>query len=296
VITRRRRAVLAVPGNSPRMLAKAATLEVDEVVVDLEDSVPPAEKHDVTRARLVDAINGLDWRAPTIAFRINGVATPWFRDDVAAIIGGAAPRVSSIVLPMAEGPADVLALVALLDSLAAGSPEAVSIGIEAQIETALGVVRVDEIASSSPRLEAILFGPGDFSASMGLPLAPIGHIDPSYPGDQWAYPRSRIAVAANAYGIAPIDGPYADFRDLAGLAESARRARLLGFTGKWVIHPDQIDVCTRVFSPSDDEQKLAIRLASTLEAAALRGEGATSLGGEMIDAANRRAVRRLLSD
>jgi citrate lyase beta subunit len=278
------------------MLAKAATLEVDEVVLDLEDSVPASEKNDVTRDRVVEAIHGLDWLAPTIAIRVNGITTEWFRDDVAAVVGGAAPRLSIIVLPRVEDPADVLALLAMLDSLAVRSPEAASIGVEAQIETALGVVRVEAIASSSDRLEAMPFGPGDFSASMGLPLAPIGHVDPDYPGDQWAYPRSRIAVAAKAYGIAPIDGPYADFRDLKGFAESARRARLLGFMGKWVVHPGQIDICTRIFSPSEEERALAGRLAAALESAAGRGVGAAEVDGQMIDAANVRAARRILDE
>ena len=167
--------------------------------------------------------------------------------------------------------------------------------VEVQIETALGLTRVEEIAAASPRIEALVFGPGDYAASLGVSQAQIGGIDPAYPGDQWHYARSRIAVAAHANGLDPIDGPFAAFRDEAGLVETARRARLLGFTGKWVIHPGQIEACNREFSPSQDEVTAAHRLLAALDKAAREGRGAAELDGAMIDEASRRLAEAVIA-
>jgi citrate lyase subunit beta/citryl-CoA lyase len=291
---RRRRACLAVSATSSEKLAKAAGIEVDEIVIDLEDSVPVGEKNDQTRARVVEALLSLAWAAPTVAVRVNGVTSPWFRDDVTAIVRGAASQIGCIIVPMVEGPDDVLAVATLLAGLAAEDRAADHVGLEALVETARGVVTVEQIAESSRRLEALIFGPGDYAASMGLPLTSIGSIEPSYPGDQWAYPRARIAVAARASGIDPIDGPYADFRDIEGMVESARRARLLGFAGKWVIHPAQVEACTLAFSPSAEEKAQAERVAAALDAAARAGAGAAAIDGEMVDAASIPAAQRVL--
>lgn len=164
------------------------------------------------------------------------------------------------------------------------------------IETARGSVNVEAIAGCSARLQALVFGPGDFAASMGMPLRSIGGFDSTYPGDQWLYARSRIAVAARAFNLAPIDGPFADFRDLDGLRESARRSRILGFSGNWVIHPDQIGVCNEVFSPSEAEAAAAERALAALESAAVGGAGATEVGGQMVDEAMRKAVEAISRD
>jgi citrate lyase subunit beta/citryl-CoA lyase len=290
---RPRRVCLVVPANSVGKMAKAATLDVDEVILDLEDSVPDGEKGDRTRQRAIDAMRSLTWVAPLVAVRVNEIESEWFRDDVAAIVNGAGPRLGSMVLPKVERPEQVVEAAELLDRLFSGGTSTDGVGLEALVETARGVVNVERVAASSQRLETLIFGAGDFASSMGLPIAAIGAVDPTYPGDQWAYPRARIAVAARACGLEPIDGPFASFRDEEGLAESARRARALGFAGKWVVHPSQIAPCLFVFTPSPEEQAMAERVEKALDGAASRGIGAVEFEGAMVDAATGRAVKRL---
>ena len=288
-MTRLRRAVLVVPATSLAKLEKAAGLDVDEVVIDLEDAVPASLKTDETRRQVADAIARLAWRAPTLAVRVNALDTPWFEDDIAAIVGHGGQRLACIVLPKVESGEAVTAAIGAIDAARPGA-----IGVEALIESALGVVRAESIAATTPRLEALIFGPGDYAASIGLPMADIGAIEPSYPGDQWAYPRARIAVAAHAFGLDAIDGPYGAFRDLDGLAESARRARALGFGGKWAIHPDQIGTCLVAFSSTPAEQTAAERTMADLDAAGRTGDGVAVSGGSMVDEASRRQAARTL--
>jgi citrate lyase subunit beta/citryl-CoA lyase len=289
-----RRACLIVPGNSDRMLEKAASLGPDEVVIDLEDAVPPAEKNAATRARVADALSSGEWRARTLAVRVNAPDSEWFADDVAALVGDAGERVDSFVIPKVESAETVAEIDRLLAELEAQAGIA-AIELELQIESALALTRVDEIAAAADRNAALVFGPGDFAASLGVPQASIGVIDPAYPGDQWHYARSRIAVAAHAFGLDPVDGPFAAYRDADGLVESARRARLVGFVGKWVIHPDQIEPCTRAFSPSEDEVAAARRVVDALDGAAREGRGAATLDGAMIDEASRKLAEAVLA-
>jgi citrate lyase subunit beta / citryl-CoA lyase len=273
VTVRARRSCLSVPGNSERMVAKARTLAADEVILDLEDAVPPGEK---TAAReLVAGALGGEWAAPTVAVRVNAVSTPWFEDDLRAVAGAAV-----VVLPKVESPDDLAAATGLTGA-----------GLEAQIESARGMVGVERIAAA-PGLEALVFGPGDYAASLGIPQLEIGAIDTAYPGDQWHYARARIAVAAHAYGLDAIDGPYAALKDVEGLRESARRARLLGFTGKWAIHPDQIEPCNEAFSPTPEELERAEALLAAYRDA---GEGAATFDGAMIDEASRKIAERLVA-
>jgi citrate lyase subunit beta / citryl-CoA lyase len=276
VTARARRSCLSVPGNSERMLAKARTLPADEVILDLEDAVPATEKTPETRRLVVEALAG-EWAAPTVAVRVNAVGTPWFTDDLRALAG--AP-VDVVVVPKVESPDDVAAAAGLTDA-----------ALEAQIESARGMVEVERIAAS-PRLEALVFGPGDYAASLGIPQLEIGAIDAAYPGDQWHYARARIAVAAHAFGLDAIDGPYAALKDADGLRESARRARLLGFTGKWAIHPDQIEPCNEAFSPTPEELERAEALLAAYREA---GEGAAAYEGAMIDEASRKLAERLVA-
>jgi citrate lyase subunit beta/citryl-CoA lyase len=288
-VTRIRRACLVVPATSWPMLEKAAGIDVDEVVIDLEDAVPAERKTDETRRLATDAIDRLAWRAPTVAVRVNAIGTPWFDADVTAVVRAAGPHLAAVVLPKVESAAAVVEAVGAID---AAAPPGASIAVEALIESALGVLRVDEVAAASPRLEALIFGGADYAASMGLPMADIGAIDAGYPGDQWAYPRARIAVAAHAFGLDAIDGPYAAYRDIAGLAESARRARALGLTGKWAIHPGQVETCMVAFAPTDEELAAAERVLGILDAAGRAGTGAASNGGAMVDEASRRLAER----
>lgn len=276
------------------MLTKARAVTADEVVIDLEDAVEPEAKNDRTRRRVAEALVGHEWRTPTVAVRVNGVGTDWFRDDIVQIVRRAGHRLDAVVVPKVETAETIVSVGALLaeleHELGLGT-----ISIEAQIETAAGLAEVEHIAASSPRLAALIFGAGDYAASLGLPYAQIGAIDPSYPGDQWHYPRSRIAVAAHAHGLDPIDSPFAAFRNEEGLLEAARLARLVGFVGKWVIHPDQIEPCNRAFSASAEELAAARRVLDALDEAARAGRGAAQLDGAMIDEASRRFAEAVIS-
>jgi len=261
--TRPRRTCLAVPAASAKMLAKAATLPADEVVVDLEDGVP-SEMKEEARGRLGDAA-----AAGTLAIRINGVRTPWWRDDLAAV---AERRPDVVVVPKVESPDDVHAVAALL-------PEGVA--LEVQIETARGLVEVERIAAAGGPLEALVFGPGDFAASLGIPVLTIG-------SGSFAYALARISVAAHAYGLQAVDGPYADLGDLDGLRHSARQALAHGFDGKWVVHPDQIEPVNEVFTPTDEELERARRILAA-------GDGASRLEGDMVDVATKRLAAAVLA-
>ena len=284
-----RRSCLSVPASSARMQAKAATLHADQVLFDLEDATAPSEKAGA-RAIVVDSLKTLDFGRRAVAVRVNGVDTPWCYRDVVDVVEPAGDRIDTLILPKVESAADVTFLDRLLSQieLAQGWPVG-RIGIEVLIESASGVQQVDEIARSSARLEALIFGPGDLSASLGLGQLTIGTLDSDYPGDIWHYALMRLLVSARANGLLAIDGPYAAFADLDGLERSARRTAALGYDGKWVIHPSQIDTVNRVYSPDPATYAraegilAAYRLATEGE-----GRGAVRYEGEMIDEANRK--------
>jgi citrate lyase subunit beta/citryl-CoA lyase len=265
--TRPRRSCLTVPASSRRMLAKAATLPADELVLDLEDGVAPELKTDATRAQLVEAV-GSGARG-TVAVRINGLGTPWWRDDLAA---AAEARPDVVVIPKVESPDDVALVAGLLPP---------TTGIEAQIETARGLVEVERIAAAGHGLEALVFGPGDFGASIGVPVLTIGE-------GSWDYALARIVVAARAFGLQAVDGPYAAIGDLDGLRASARRALAHGLDGKWIVHPDQIATVNDVFTPAPEELERARRILAA-------GEGAVLVDGEMVDRASRRLAEALVA-
>jgi citrate lyase subunit beta/citryl-CoA lyase len=278
------------------MLANARELEADEVILDLEDSVAPAEKTDDTRQLVVDALVSGAWRARTRAVRVNGVGTPWCLRDVQYVVERAGAALDCLVLPKVEVVSELHFFSHLLDQLEGSFGLERTIGIEAQIETPRGLIEIDAIAAASRRLEALVFGPGDFGAALGVPQLSVGRIEPEYPGDQWHYVRARIAVAARAFGLQAVDGPYAAVRDLDGFRESARRAALLGFDGKWAVHPDQIRPCNESFSPTqtqfDDATALLEAYGHSLEE---HGAGAASHRGEMIDEASRKMAEAVVA-
>ena len=286
--SRLRRTTLAVPATNERALAKARTLHADEVLVDLEDSVAADAKGVEAREGAARALAAGDWRAEAVSLRINGVTTTWWRHDLELVVRRAAGRLDSVVLPKVESAGDVEMVASVLAGLEAELGLERPIALQAQIESPRGLIEVERIAASSARLEALVFGPGDYAASLGVGQGFIGEIDPGYPGDQWHYARSRIAAAAHAYGLQPIDGPYAALADEEGLRESAGRARLLGFQGKWVIHPDQIEIVNEVFSPSEDELAHALQVLDAVAAVDERRQGAGVVGGAMIDEASRK--------
>ena len=287
---RPRRTCLAVPGSNPRFLDKARALPVDEVFLDLEDAVAPGAKP-AARAAVVAALNGGGWAGKTRAVRINDATTPWAYRDVIEVVEGAGPDLDVIILPKASEPAQVTWLDLLLSQIEqATGLERGRIGIEAQIEDARGLADVNAIAAASGRLEALVFGPADFMASIGMRSLQVGAQPAGYTrGDAYHYARMRILVAARSRGIAAIDGPYLAIRDLDGLGQDAASAAALGYDGKWVLHPGQVEPVNQVFAPDQDAYDRAeLILDAYAHATDVRQTGAVMLGDEMIDEASRK--------
>lgn len=287
-----RRSCLAVPGNSPKMIEKAQRLPVDEVFLDLEDSVAPHVKADA-RKITIDALNGGGWGARVRAVRVNALSTAWALNDVVEVVEGAGASLDAVVLPKVETAAQVAWLDLTLTQLErANGLDVGRIGIEAMIETASGLVHVDAIAAASPRLEAIVFGPADFMASINMKSLVVGEQPPGYDvGDAYHHPLMRILVAARAHGLQAMDGAYLQIRDIDGLRRVAARSAALGFDGKWVLHPGQLDAVNEAFSPVQadyDHAELILDAYAHHTSAAGGGRGAVMLGEEMIDEASRK--------
>jgi citrate lyase subunit beta/citryl-CoA lyase len=276
------------------MLAKAATLPADQVFIDLEDAVAPFAKNDATREQVARALAEQQWVARTKAVRINGVDTEWWLPDLVQVVSRAREALDCVVVPKVEDASHIHAIHHVLVQLERTLGLSNRIGIEAQIESPRGLLEIERIAVASDRIETLIFGPGDFAASAGMPQLSVGAIDESYPGDQWHYVTSKIALTAHAFGLQAIDGPYAQIRDMEGFAKVAGRSRSLGFDGKWAIHPEQIDACNKLFSPSQSEYDRAERI---LDAYATSTEndrvGAVVFEGEMIDEASRKMAERV---
>ncbi|MGO8961102.1 MAG: HpcH/HpaI aldolase/citrate lyase family protein [Streptosporangiaceae bacterium] len=287
---RPRRSTLAVPGSNARFLVKARELPADEVFLDLEDAVAPGEKQQ-SRTAVARALRDGGWRGKIRAVRINDVSTRWAYRDVVDVVEQAGQYLDAIVLPKVGAPAEVSWLDLLLSQVeqAAGLP-AGGIAIEAQIEDASGLAAVDAIAAASARLEALVFGPADFTASMGMRSLTVGAQPAGYTaGDAFHYAHMRILVAARANGLQAIDGPFAAIHDLDGLRASAANAAALGFDGKWVVHPGQVDVVNSEFSPSQADYDRAELIIEAYEYyTTVQRRGAAMLDGEMIDEASRK--------
>ncbi|MFN2451551.1 MAG: CoA ester lyase [Candidatus Dormibacteria bacterium] len=287
-VQRLRRSVLACPGSNPRMMEKAAASGADEVFLDLEDACAPLEKPGA-RAKIVEALTTHDWGSKVRVVRINDVHTPWALRDLVAVVEGAGAALDCVMVPKVQNVGDVAFVDRALEQLEQelGLPPG-GIGIEAQIEDALGLTNAEAIATASPRVETLIFGPADFSAAMQLPSLTIGGRS-DYPGDIFHYVLFKLAVAARAAGIQVIDGPYLQIRDLEGFGEWASRAAALGYDGKWVLHPGQIEPCNRAFTPSQElfDKSIAI-LDAYRRATEVDRRGAAMLGDEMIDEASRK--------
>ncbi|GAA4922017.1 citrate lyase subunit beta/citryl-CoA lyase [Stackebrandtia albiflava] len=288
---RSRRSCLAVPGSSARFIEKARGLPVDEVFLDLEDACAPLEK-EAARSRIVEALNGGGWRAGVRAVRVNDVTTQWTYRDVVTVVEGAGANLDCLLLPKVRDAGHVRWLDVLLTQIeqAVGLPVG-RIGIEAQIEDAAGLSRVDEIAAASPRLEALVFGPADFMASINMKSLAVGQQPPGYSADAFHYVLMRILTAARANDVQAIDGPFLQVRDVEGFRESAARSAALGFDGKWVLHPAQVDAANEVYSPGQDDYDHAELILDAYEwhtSDAGGRRGAVMLGDEMIDEASRK--------
>jgi citrate lyase subunit beta / citryl-CoA lyase len=280
---------VSVPASSERFLAKARDLPADEVMLDLEDSVAPAAKS-AARDLAVAALKAGGFGGKLVAVRVNGATTPWAYQDVIAVVEGAPGAVDSLILPKVSSPAAVVWLDLLLTQVeqATGLPVGRT-GIEAQIEDAAGLAAVEAIAAASPRLVSLVFGPADFMASIGMRSLTVGGRPAGYEFDAHHYPLMRILVAAKANGLQAIDGPYAKIADIEGLRAAANSVAALGFDGKWVLHPAQVDVVNQVFTPSPEDYARAVRILDAYQRATETDRrGAVLLDDEMIDEASRK--------
>lgn len=292
---RLQRSELAVPGSNPTMIDKAAAGAADYVFLDLEDAVAPPEKEQARR-NIIQALNDIDWAAKgkTVSVRINGLDTHYMYRDVVDVMEQAGDRLHTILVPKVGVPADLYMVEAMVNQIEQARGLTTRVGLEALIETALGMANVEAIAQFGGRLEALHFGVADYAASMRARTVNIGGLNPHYPGDQWHAAISRMVIACRAYGLRAIDGPFGDFSDPEGYKEGARRAAALGCEGKWAIHPSQVALANDVFSPPETEVTRARRIIEELRKAEAEGRGAAALDGKMIDAASERMARNVL--
>lgn len=289
---RLRRSTLSVPANREKMVRKASRLSADVVMIDLEDSVPLSEK-DNAREAVVAALKDVDWHGKVRAVRINGMDTPFAYRDLIDVVEGAGQHIDLLVIPKVNDACEVRAVDLFLTQIEARMGFPHQIGLEASIENALGMLKVEEIAFSSPRLEALVFGVADYTASLGMKSKGIsGHGDAEvdYPGDRFHFPLSRMVMAAKAAELAAIDAPFGDFKDQEGLAASCLRSVALGYDGKWAIHPDQLERINEVYSPSAEDYERSQRILAAYRDAQKLGRGSVALDGKMVDAASIRVA------
>jgi citrate lyase subunit beta/citryl-CoA lyase len=288
---RPRRSCLAVPGSNPRFLEKAQSLPADQVFLDLEDACAPLVK-DSARLAVVEALNEGDWAGRTRVVRVNDWTTHWTYRDVITVVEGAGANLDCLMLPKVQDAHQITALDMLLTQIETtmGLP-AGRIGIEAQIENARGLVNVDEIAAASPRLETLVFGPADFMASLNMKSLVVGEQPPGYPADAYHYIFMRLLMAARANDLQAIDGPHLQIRDVDAFRAAAGRTAALGFDGKWVLHPGQIDAANEIYSPAQEDYDHAEMILDAYAHATSRAggtKGSAMLGDEMIDEASRK--------
>ena len=290
------RSMLFVPASRPEMIAKAAASQADAVCIDLEDSVVSSEKA-ASRRHVVRGLKDLDFGRRVRMVRMNALDSSFAYRDLVEVIEDAGDRVDVVMVPKVGSAGDLDFVDRLLTQIEAHRGFSHRIGIEAQIESAKGFLYAREIAAASPRLEALIFGPGDYAASMRMPSTRIGEFDKHdelYPGHRWHAVMHTIVAAARANGLRCMDGPYAAYKDTAGLDRASLIARALGFDGKQCIHPSQLATVNSVFSPTDDEVNEAGAVVQAYETAAAAGQGAASHDGRMIDAVSLRMAQTVL--
>ena len=274
------------------MMAKAAAMELDHVFLDLEDAVAPSAKP-AARGMIVDAINNLEWTPKTVCVRINDVETEWCHDDIIEVVTGAGEKLDTIMLTKAKCAGDIYFVHRMLDQLEQKLGLTRRIGIECLIEEVEGMMNVEEIAAASDRLECLVFGMGDYSASQHMQLSAVGSSG-GYPPDIWHYPRYKMTIACRANGIDPVDGPYANFRNADAYRKECERSNVLGMVGKWAIHPSQVEISQEVFSPSEEDIATARKQKEAYDQALADGLGAINVDGVMVDAASIRIVQNVI--
>ncbi len=305
---RLQRSELAVPASSPHFFEKAARGDADVIFLDLEDAVSN-DKKDRARDMAVQALNEIDWGNKTMAVRVNSLDTPWAYRDIIAVAEHC-PRLDMILLPKAGVAADIYVVETLLNGIEATIGRHTPIGIEALIETALGLSNVESIAAASPRLEALIFGVGDFTLSVQARDPLTGGPNPRYSvltapeadgsrsrhwGDPWHFALARIVTACRAHGLRAIDGPFGDVGDPDGYRASCLRSSALGFEGKWAIHPSQAPIANEVFSPDPTEVEWAVKVTQAMQEAEAAGNGAVLVDGRLVDLAHLKMVDVILA-
>ncbi len=290
------RSLLSVPAINPGLYPKALAGEADCIMLDCEDSVAPGDKV-AARKNVVLGLNELDWSSggKTVMVRINGPDTPYMYRDLVDILESAGAHIHCIMLPKVDSAGDIHMLDRLLTQIetAVGIPH--RIGIEALIETAAGGLAMSSIAAASSRLEALHFGAGDFAASCGARTVNIGGLNPDFPGDPWHPVLQMMVMACRANGLRPVDSAYGDFSDREGYLAAARRAAVLGFSGKWAIHPSQVKLANDVMTPTKDEVADARAVLDAMDQAETEGRGAATLDGKMVDIASIRMARNIVA-
>ena len=270
------------------MLAKAPGLPADQIFMDLEDSVAPLAKADA-RGNVIDALKNNDWGDKTVVVRINSIDTQWAADDLKTVVEAAGNYLDCIMIPKVQHAHEVAFVDHMLRMIETNVGLDKRLGLEVQIETATGLKNIHEIAHASDRMETLIFGPADMSASLGLPTVTAGLPMPGYPGDHFHWVLETILVAARDAGLQAIDGPYLLIKDLDGFREMSMRSRALGYDGKWALHPGQVDVLNEVFTPTQDEyDKAEALLEAYKHATEVDRTGAVMFGKEMIDEASRK--------
>ena len=282
------------PGSRPAIFEKMAASAADVINLDLEDSVAPDDKA-AARANIIEAISGVDWGKKTLSVRINGLDTPYWYRDVVDLLENSGERLDMIMIPKVGCAADVYAVDALVTAIEQAKGRTKPIAFEVIIESAAGIAHVEEIAASSPRLQAMSLGAADFAASMGMQTTGIGgtqenyymaHESAKYWSDPWHWAQAAIVAACRTHGVLPVDGPFGDFSDDEGFVAQARRSATLGMVGKWAIHPKQIALANDVFTPSEAQVTEAREILAAMETAKTEGAGATVYKGRLVDIAS----------
>ncbi|WP_170765599.1 L-malyl-CoA/beta-methylmalyl-CoA lyase [Ruegeria lacuscaerulensis] len=282
------------PGSNTKLFPKMAASAADVINLDLEDSVAPSDK-DIARANVIEALNTVDWGNKYMSVRINGLDTPYWYRDVVDLLEQAGDRLDQIMIPKVGCAADVYAVDALVTAIERAKDRTKPVSFEVIIESAAGIAHVEEIAASSPRMQAVSLGAADFAASMGMQTTGIGGTQENYYmlregekhwSDPWHWAQAAIVAACRTHGVLPVDGPFGDFSDDEGYIAQAKRSATLGMVGKWAIHPKQIALANQVFTPSDEAVSEAREILAAMEQAKANGEGATVYKGRLVDIAS----------
>ncbi|KYH25429.1 malate synthase [Halalkalicoccus paucihalophilus] len=288
-----RRTQLATPASDEKFMESASNSAADEVFLDLEDSVAPNAKPDA-REPLINAAQNHDWSGKVLSYRMNGIDTEWWYDDVIDVVSAAGEHIDDIIIPKVKGASDIHTVENLLAQVEKNAGlEVGAIGLEPQIEDGEGMHNVHEIAHASDRLSSIIFGPGDYSAAMGTPGLDIGQF-PDYPGHYWHHALSECNAAAKSAGLPCLDGPYADIEDEQGFRDSCNNASMIGCDGKWAIHPSQIEIANEIFAPDPETAERAQRIVEEYAQAMEEGKGAVKVDGQMVDEATNKMAQDIV--